>query len=81
MHFKQHSTWTFLGKIRWNDTNCDLQQCGWLVFNQTDPLLNLWRLVVSSPIRTEKQQNQSEPHTTLEKSHCSVVPTVPSKVM
>eukprot|EP00102_Acyrthosiphon_pisum_P025998 XP_016663208.1 PREDICTED: uncharacterized protein LOC100573471 isoform X2 [Acyrthosiphon pisum] len=75
----QHSTWTFLGKIRWNDTNCDLQQCGWLVFNQTDPLLNLWRLVVSSPIRTEKQQNQSEPHTTLEKSHCSVVPTVPSK--
>ncbi|XP_029345204.1 uncharacterized protein LOC100164407 isoform X3 [Acyrthosiphon pisum] len=75
----QNSTWTFLGKIRWNDTNCDLQQCGWLVFNQTDPLLNHWRLVVSSPIIIEEQQNPSEPHTTLENSHSYVVPTVPSK--
>ncbi|XP_060879967.1 uncharacterized protein LOC132951921 isoform X2 [Metopolophium dirhodum] len=75
-----HSTWTFLGKFSWNDTNCDLQQCGWLVFNQTDPLLKCWRLVVSSPIRIEGQQNPSEPHTTLEKSHSYEVPTVPIEI-
>ncbi|XP_060881237.1 uncharacterized protein LOC132952814 isoform X2 [Metopolophium dirhodum] len=82
------ATWKFIGKKIRNSKNAsyDVKLRDYLIFNETDPLLKRWRLVITTrPVMMNIQsvgvhQNLSEPDITPGEVHGSVEPTdnVPS---